>query len=122
MFSKTFNLILLLVVAGVFFCVICIVAVYLWLEYNKNQEKRRNVGYNKVAERKDELTRLLEIFGLDDRSTEDDLKTAYRELVKKYYPKGFEDQNQDNVRQFVQIKEAYERLMQLKSARFGRRI
>ncbi|MCC6932510.1 MAG: J domain-containing protein [Deltaproteobacteria bacterium] len=122
MFSRTFNLIILIIVGGVFFCTLCIVSVYLWLEFKKNQEKNRPVGYNKPIERKDELTRLLEIFSLDDGATEEDIKTAYRNLVKQNYPRGFEDQDKENVRKFIEIKEAYGRLTQLKVSRFGRKL
>lgn len=51
--------------------------------------------------------RHLEIFGLDESATFDDIKSAYRQLAKQYHP----DVNKNGTEKFREIKTSYEWLM-----------
>ena len=59
-----------------------------------------------------ELERALEILGINKSAKEDDVKRAYRELVKKYHP----DRNdtESSQKRIRQINQAFQTVMKLK--------
>lgn len=74
-------------------------------------------------EREDEYSRLLALFGLDDTATEEDIKHAYRDMVKAYHPDM--QHNPGNVKKeefysarFLELREAYEQLLIMKKGMF----
>ena len=51
------------------------------------------------------------ILGLDENLTDMEIKRRYRELIKQYHP-----DNGGDVKEFIKIKKAFEKIMQSRSA------
>ena len=51
-----------------------------------------------------------ELFGLDLDASEDDIKRAYKRLVKKYHPDVCKDPNA--AKKFIEIQKAYKELIE----------
>ncbi len=67
----------------------------------------------------DEYSRLLEMFGLDDTASEEKIKKTYRQIVKDYHPDSAEKQDEETVKRFIELREAYQRILQIRSSWFG---
>ena len=78
-------------------------------------------GYAKGPVEQDEYARLLTFLELDDDASESDIKRAYRERVKTMHPdvKGGDPNVPDE--EFVELKEVYDRILQIRSSWFGGR-
>jgi len=76
-----------------------------------------------LTEKEDEYSSLLEILGLDDSANDDDIRRRYRELVKEYHPDGSLEMDVDigGEISFNDIKKAYDRILDIRSHRFGGR-
>jgi len=81
-------------------------------------------GYLKPAEAEDELSRLLKVLGLDEDSSEGDIKTAYRNLAKECHPDRLKDipeaEREEKTRRFVAVKMAYDRILERDRSGFRR--
>ena len=80
-------------------------------------------GYLKGPVEEDEYSKLLARFGLDDSASEADIKKAYREQMKSLHPDTQQEKppgGGDGV-DFMESKEVYDRIMQIRSSWFGAR-
>jgi hypothetical protein len=84
------------------------------------RRRRSNKGYMRSLDEApvDEYSRLLAMFGLDDTATGDEIKKTYRQMIKDYHPDSAEAQDEETVKQFIQLREAYERIQQIRSSWF----
>ncbi len=80
-----------------------------------------NKGYTKTTHKDDEYTRLLSFFELSDRASEDEIKKAYRDRVKNLHPDKKFDSPNTNSDEFMEIKQAYNRIMEIRSSWFGQK-
>jgi hypothetical protein len=69
-----------------------------------------------VSNKIDEYSSLLMIFDLPDDAEDDDIKKAYREMIKKLHPDSGTEVNQEKL---DEIKKAYDRLIELRKGWFG---
>lgn len=78
-------------------------------------------GYARGPVEKDEYTKLLEYLGLEDDASESAIKRAYRERVKSLHPdaKPGEVDTQDEA--FIELKEVYDRILEIRGSWFGGR-
>ncbi len=71
----------------------------------------------------DEYSRLLTFFGLDDTATESDIKKAYRDKVKNFHPdsagKDESTTEKDRTTFFIEAKETYDRILEIRGSWFG---
>ncbi|MCB0345442.1 MAG: DnaJ domain-containing protein [Bdellovibrionales bacterium] len=71
----------------------------------------------------DEYSRLLQLFGLDDRASKDEIKRAYRQLAKDYHPDRMQDKSAEEqaaaTERFDELKRAYDRILEFKQSQFG---
>lgn len=84
--------------------------------------KREKRGYQNPAEQ-DEYSRLMAILGVDDSMNEEDLKSRYRELMRQHHPDAQAEPGALPVdgNRFREIKNAYDRLLEIRRHRFGNR-
>ncbi len=71
----------------------------------------------------DEYTELLGKFGLDENASEDRIKQEYRKMVKDFHPDTAHAEGasaaEEASEKFVELKKAYERILEIKRSRFG---
>lgn len=77
-------------------------------------------GYLKQPRKLDEYSRLLELFNLDDSASEEEIKAAYRQVMREHHPDTSKEQTPEEVAKFIELKKAYERILEIKKGRFGR--
>lgn len=86
---------------------------------------RKPRGYVNPLHGEDEYSRLLSLFGLTDSATETEIKKAYRDTVKNYHPDtanqggGGGNSEEDRTKFFIQAKETYDRILEIRSSWFG---
>lgn len=93
--------------------------------YREPQEEKfddkRGPGYFRPVDGEDEYSRLLAFFELEDDATEGDIKAAYREMVKIHHPDRNPEGEKDQIEKFFQeIKEKYDRIMEMRGSWFGK--
>lgn len=78
-------------------------------------------GYMRGPVEDDEYTRLLKILDpeLDDSASESRIKKAYREKVKKLHPDTKPGEVSEDQSEFIELKEVYDRILQIRSSWFG---
>lgn len=84
------------------------------------KRERTAPGYMKASGATDEYSRLLSMFGLDDRATEEEIKKAFRKKMKELHP-DVGDISPGATEEFQRLKLAYERITQIRSSWFGGR-
>jgi hypothetical protein len=97
-----------------------------YIDHQKIERAKRRKklpGYMRDTVSLDEYSQLLEQFGLTDAASEDDIKKAYRDIVKRLHPDRMRDSLKDGneVERFQELQETYDRIIEMKRARFGRR-
>ena len=84
---------------------------------------RKPRGYISPLQGEDEYSRLLSLFGLDDQATESEIKKAYRDTVKNYHPDtaghSGGDSEEEKTKFFIQAKETYDRILEIRGSWFG---
>lgn len=93
--------------------------------YREPQEEKfddkRGPGYFRPVDSEDEYSRLLAFFELEDDATEGDIKAAYREMVKIHHPDRNPEGEKEEIEKFFQeIKEKYDRIMEMRGSWFGK--
>lgn len=87
------------------------------------QARVRGSGYMHAHQAPDEYSRLLQLFGLDDRASKDEIKRAYRQLAKDYHPDRMQDKSAEEqaaaTERFDELKRAYDRILEFKQSQFG---
>ncbi len=84
--------------------------------------KERSVpGYARGPVEQDEYSRLLEMLGLEDEASESDIKKAYRDRVKDLHPDAQRGQVSPQDESFIELKEVYDRILQIRASWFGGR-
>lgn len=84
-------------------------------------DDKRGPGYFRPVDSEDEYSRLLAFFELEDDATEGDIKAAYREMVKLHHPDRNPEGEKDQIEAFFQeIKEKYDRIMEVRGSWFGK--
>ncbi len=84
-------------------------------------DDRRGPGYFRPVDSEDEYSRLLAFFELEDDATEADIKAAYREMVKLHHPDRNPEGEKDEIEAFFQeIKQKYDRIMEMRGSWFGK--
>ena len=78
-------------------------------------------GYAKGWRSEDEYSRLLAKLGLDDSASEDEIKRAYRAKMKERHPDHHGGELSEKKGDFLEIQEAYKRILQIRSSWFGRK-
>jgi len=76
-------------------------------------------GYMRAPIEDDEYTRILKYFGLEDGATESQIKKAYRDKVKSLHPDAKPGEVHTEDQAFIELKEVYDRLLQIRSSMFG---
>ena len=119
--SPVLMLIWLSVIALIVFAVIIAFIIHRIVIESKRIKRGDYVrGYERnIYEREDEYSRLLKIFGLTDTATEEEIKAAYRKFVKENHPDSAQDSDPERMRKFMEIKRAYDRIIDIKTKRFG---
>ena len=91
---------------------------------NPFKSKKTIPGYMRPIEvesreNEDEYTRLLSLFELSDTATESEIKKAYRNRMKQLHPdSGKNDIAVENSEEFRDLKHAYDRIIDIRSAWF----
>ncbi|MFN8390080.1 MAG: J domain-containing protein [Bdellovibrionota bacterium] len=75
-------------------------------------------GYARGPVEEDEYTKLLGILGLDDSASEGQIKKAYRAKVKNLHPDTKPGQETED-QEFIELKEVYDRILQIRGSWFG---
>ncbi|MCC6953653.1 MAG: J domain-containing protein, partial [Deltaproteobacteria bacterium] len=91
---------------------------------NSRASKRNDPGYLAPTEKSDEYSELLSYFGLEDSSSEAQIKKAYRSAIKAYHPDHFTSgtpESEAAADKFRRMQDAYDRIMQIRSSWFGGR-
>ncbi len=124
-----------------YFCIIALACSYFITKYVPNfgtiikriiaQRSRSgkpgySPGYHQLSEHDDEYSKLLKIFGLNDSATEADIKRAYRQMVKNYHPDTAvrtreEVEDIRAAEQFRELRQVYERILEIRRSWFGGR-
>lgn len=78
-------------------------------------------GYERTNQKDDEYTRLLAFFELTDQATEQEIKKAYRDRIKSLHPDKMLGSADANPEKFAEVKETYNRIMEIRSSWFGGR-
>jgi hypothetical protein len=78
-------------------------------------------GYARGPVEKDEYSKLLEFLGLDDEASESEIKRAYRERVKSLHPDAKPGEVNTQDQDFIELKEVYDRILQIRGSWFGGR-
>ena len=86
-------------------------------ERDKPTEKPK--GPKQELQLDDEYTHLLKFFGLSDTATEADIKSSFRQIVKKLHPDSKKERSPEDTEEFIRIKKAYNRLLEIRSSWFG---
>lgn len=76
-------------------------------------------GYMRGPVEDDEYTKLLKMLDLDDEATESEIKKAYRDRVKKLHPDTKPGEVSEDQSEFIELKEIYDRILQIRSSWFG---
>ncbi len=83
-------------------------------------------GYERSSKVEDEYSRLLAMLGLDDEASDEEIKAAYRQLVKEFHPDSSSGETPEEkdakAKKFVELKKGYERLMERRRSGFTREI
>ena len=88
---------------------------------DEKAEDKRGPGYFRPVDSQDEYSRLLSFFNLDDEATEADIKAAYRDMVKLHHPDRNPEGEKEQIEAFFQeIKERYDRIMEIRGSWFGK--
>ncbi|MBP9837874.1 MAG: J domain-containing protein [Proteobacteria bacterium] len=84
-----------------------------------NKKDKNSRGYMRTTVAEDEYSKLLSSFNLDDTATEDMIKKVYRQKLKELHP----DKNlmTANEQELQDLKETYDRIMEIRSSWFGGR-
>lgn len=90
------------------------------LQVNLPRSRRRVPGYQSVPSQPDEYSRLLALFDLDDTATEEEIKRVYRQKMKEHHPDAGGGDTDSSAEKFMDLKVAYERILEIKRSRFGR--
>lgn len=101
----------------------------LWVQPDQFDERRYDTpGYARGLSSEDEYSKLLKFFGLDDEASEDDIKRAYRDMVKQHHPDNLRkldgispEQVEAAELHFIKIKETYDRILEMRGSWFGSR-
>ena len=119
--SPMLLLIWLSVLAIIVFAVVIAMVVHgIVIESKKIKRGDYVRGYERnMGEQDDEYSRLLKVFGLTDAATEEEIKAAYRKYVKENHPDSSRTSDPDHLKRFMEVKKTYDRLVDIKSKRFG---
>lgn len=77
-------------------------------------------GYLKGPSQPDEYSRLLALFDLDDSASVEDIKAAYRKVMREHHPDTAREQTPEEVEKFIELKRAHDRILEIKRGVFGR--
>lgn len=110
---------ILVALVVVFFCLF--IFYYAYSIYQESAEPKQDTrpGYKKEVEYVDEYSRLLDLFGLDDTATTEEIKSAYRQYMREHHPDTAEEKSAEETEKFIELKKAYERILKIKEGRFG---
>lgn len=89
--------------------------------YQKAVEDDDSVpGYLKGPSQPDEYSRLLALFDLDDSASVEEIKAAYRKVMREHHPDTAREQTPEEVAKFIELKHTHERILEIKKGAFGR--
>lgn len=86
----------------------------------------RGPAYAQPTQADDEYSELLRSFGLPDHASEDEIKSAYRRVIKAVHPDTSSIRTRDSLgegdlaRQFMELKSKYERILEIRKGWFNR--